>query len=347
MTSINRAVSTMLSCLALAAVACSETNELLPPVGGGAPIPCVGGCPEGQKCHYLDGSCVHAGIADCGVCADSTLCSPVYPVPACVVGTCAPPTTFRDGTVKLVSLAVAEEARGCDLDGDGAPNNRFASLPRQALNDEFARAIATDLMTILLEPSAAGWGEAGPTFDASLWFGTLAPQSRQCSPESVSALCSYTVSRASYDPASPSATCGNWLRFGDVARIGALIASPSPGPVLDLVVPVERRRWLLQFLGARLEADVSEAEVVGAGLGPRLDGRICAALPKSDLLLAIASLPPESVEQFGGSDVIQSVVDVLVEPDLDADGDGEAESVSMALDWTGVPARIVGYSPNE
>jgi len=335
---------------ALAFVACEETPGMLTPPtgqGGGAPLNCEGGCPTNQKCHFIDGECVYAGIADCGTCSEGFVCSPAFPDPTCVKGTCAPPAAFKDGTLKLISLAIAEEARGCDLDGDSKPDNRFAAVTKDIdLNGEFAKAIEADLVTMLLEPTAPMWDASPQTFEAALWFGTLAPQSKQCAPNSAEALCTYTVSRASYDPASLSAECSPWLRFEGLTRKVAEVASPSPGKALDMVVPVKAGGWLLQLLGARLDAKVSDAEVMGPGLGPKLDGRLCAAIPKADLLLAVDTLPPETIAKFGGSQVVKNVVDGLVEPDLDADGDGAAESVSMALEWTAVPARIVGYSPD-
>lgn len=330
--------------------ACEDAPGLAPPMGagGGAPLACPGGCPDGQKCHFVDGRCIHAGIANCESCAEGSLCSPAYPEPTCVDGTCEPPVTFGAGAVKLVALSIATEERGCDLDGDGKPDNRFAKVTGQVdLNGELAKAIEADLVTMLLEPSEPDWDAAPGKFEASLWFGTLAPQSKQCSTTSLDAICTYTVSRASYDPATLNPTCGNWLRFRDLERKGAEVASPNPGVALDMVVPVDAGGWLLQLLGARLDATASKAAVEGPGLGPRLDGRLCAAVPKADLLLAIDTLPPETIANFGGATVVKKVLDGIVEADLDADGDGDAESVSMALEWTAIPARIVGYSPEE
>ncbi|MBM4377271.1 MAG: hypothetical protein FJ095_19500 [Deltaproteobacteria bacterium] len=339
----------LLASTALAASACDEPTSLEPPTGsgGGAPIAC-GDCPANQKCHFVDGECIYAGIAVCESCAGESLCSPAYPEPTCVKGTCAPPSAFGDGTVKLVSLAVASEERGCDLDGDGDPDNRFASVIAQVdLNGELADAIEADLVTMLLEPTDPTWGDGGKPFGASLWFGTLSAQSKQCSTTSPEALCTYTVSRASYDPASLDETCATWLRFRDLARSGAEIASPTPGVALDMVVPVGGGGWLLQLLGARLDAVASQAAVEGPGLGPKLAGRLCAAVPKADLLLAVDTLPAETTAKFGGAEVVKKVVDGIVEADVDADGDGDADSVSLALEWTSVPARIVGYSPKE
>jgi hypothetical protein len=331
-------------------VACtSDAPTIESPVGsgGGAPRACASGCPTDQKCHYVDGECIYAGIADCGTCSIGFVCSPAYPAPTCVKGTCEAPTAFKDGAVKLIALAIADEARGCDLDGDGKPDNRFAAVSKDIdLNGELAKAIASDLVTMLLEPTAPKWDASPKTFEAALWFGTLAPQSKQCSPNSADALCTYTVSRASYDPATVGSECAPWLRFDGLERHVADVTSPSPGKALDMVVPVNPGGWLLQLLGARLDAKVSDAEVVGPGLGPRLDGRLCAAVPKADLLLAVDTLPAETIAKFGGAEFVKNVVDGIVKPDLDANGDGDADSVSMALEWTAVPARIVGYSPD-
>ena len=63
------------------------------------------------------------------------------------------------------------------------------------------------------------------------------------------------------------------------------------------------------------------------------------------MLLAVDTLPAETVAKFGGAEVVKKVVDGIIIADLDADGDGTADSVSIALEWTAVPARIVGYSP--
>lgn len=345
-----RVLATLLLSVGLGVAACDDPPTLAPPAGngGGGPVACDGGCPEGQKCHYVDGECIYAGIASCESCAVGSLCSPAFPEPTCVDGTCEPSSTFGEGTVKLVGLKIAEEARGCDLDGDGKPDNRFAAVQGQVdLDSELAKAIDADLVTMLLEPSQPDWGSAPGTFAASLWFGTLSPQSKQCSPSSLDAFCTYTVSRASYDPATLAPECATWLRFRDLTRTGDAIASPSPGVALDMVVPVKSGGWLLQLLGARIDATASKAAVEGPGLGPQLQGRICAAIPKADLLLAVDTLPAETIAKFGGATVVKKVVDGIVESDLDADGDGSADSVSMALEWTAVPARIVGYSPEE
>lgn len=339
----------LLSLTAMATGACEEPLVLAPPQGsgGGSPIVCEA-CPSGQKCHFVDGECIYAGIAECESCGEGALCSPAYPEPTCVSGTCAPPATFGNGTVKLISLAIASEQRGCDLDGDGDPDNRFASVIEQVdLNGELANAIEADLITMLLEPSDPNWGAEGGAFSTSLWFGTLSPQSKQCSTTSPEALCTYTVSRASYDPGSLEPTCATWLRFRDLKRTGDEVSSPSPGVALDMVVPVGSGGWLLQLLGARLDATALPAAIEGPGLGPALAGRLCAAVPKADLLLAVDTLPPETISKFGGVDVVKKVVDGIVEADFDADKNGEADSVSLALEWTGVPARIVGYSPKD
>ncbi len=334
---------------AVAMAACDDAPTLLGPAGsgGGAPVACEGGCPTTQKCHYIDGECIYAGIADCQSCSDGFVCSPAFPAPTCVKGGCEAQQAFKDGAVKLISLAIAAEQRGCDLDGDGDPDNSLSAVTKDVdLNAELANGIEADLVTMLLEPTHAAWDASPDSFAAALWFGTLAPQSKQCSTTSPDALCTYTVSRASYDPATLGAECAPWLRFDGLSRNGAEVASPSPGKALDMVVPVGTGGWLLQLLGARLDAKLSEAVVTGPGLGPRLDGRLCAAVPKADLLLAVDTLPPETIAKFGGVEFVTKVVDGLIEADLDADGDGTADSVSMALEWTAVPARIVGYSPD-
>jgi hypothetical protein len=337
---------------AIAVVACETPGRVLGPDDGGVE-PCERGCPPSQQCHYGEGTCIHAGIANCADCADGLVCSPAYPTPTCVKGTCEAQSSFSTGAVKIVRLAVASLERGCDLDGDGDPDNQLADIQKQIdLSSELQAAIDTDRATVLLEPSDASWGAitlggGADPYSVALWFGTLGPDSVACSPSALDAFCTYTVSRASYDPATLEPTCAPWLEFDDVRAEGAALASPSPGPALDMVIPLDPGRWLLQLLGARLEATAFDALVEGEGLAPRLEGRLCAAVPKVDLLLAVDTLPPETIAKFGGKSVVRDYVDAALEADLDASGDGEADSVSMALEWTAIPARIVGYSPDE
>ena len=160
-------------------------------------------------------------------------------------------------------------------------------------------------------------------------------------------MCTYTVSRLSYDPVSPGASCSTWLRVRDVKQTGGDLASPAPGPGTDMVVPTDAGGWLLQLLGTQLSAAVSSASASGPGLGPRLDGRLCAAVPKGDLLLVADTLPDDVAATYGGRDLVRTFIDGLIAADLDVDGDGKADAASVSLDWTAVPARIVGYSPLE
>ena len=347
-----RGRATAQAACAFALIACDDPGRILGPDDGGV-RPCERGCPTGQQCHYADGTCIHAGIATCSDCADGLVCSPAYPTPTCVKGTCEAQSAFSPGAVKIVRLAVASLERGCDLDGDGDPDNQLADIQKQIdLSSELQAAIDTDRATVLLEPSDASWGAitlggGADPYSIALWFGTLGPDSLACSPSALDAFCTYTVARASYDPATLEPTCAPWLEFDDVRSKGAALASPSPGPALDMVIPLDGGRWLLQLLGARLEATAFDALVEAEGLAPRLEGRLCAAVPKVDLLLAVDTLPPETIAKFGGKDVVRDYVDAALDADLDASGDGEADSVSMALEWTAIPARIVGYSPDE
>ncbi|MSP23935.1 MAG: hypothetical protein EXR75_01985 [Myxococcales bacterium] len=346
--SLHGALFVLAAGVAAAVIGCEGAAQQLLPGEGGGPVACGGGCPAEQKCHFADGQCIYGGIANCGPCAEGAQCSPAFPEPTCVIGTCSAPTDFSATVLKLVSLAVAPRESGCDLDGDGNPNNSLASVLADVdLNAEIAIAVASDRASVLLEATDAGWGELGSPFDVSLWFGTLAQESAKCSPANPEAFCTYTVARASYDPATLKTTCETWLRFDGVQRTGEIVASPSPGSALDMVVPVTVGSWLLQLLGARFDATATASAGTDPPSGPALEGRLCAAVPKSDLLLAVDTLPADVLAKFGGRNFVRNVLDGALEADIDADGDGVGESVSAAMSWHAVPARIVGYSPTE
>jgi hypothetical protein len=336
----------LVALVAVFLAACGPNTGTLP---GDRQPGCPAGCPDGQKCHFSDGRCILSGIAQClPDCGQQAQCSADYPQATCVLQRCDFPSTWRDGTLKLASLRIAMTEDSCDLTGDGKPDNQLARLLTVFdVNKQLAASVAADQATILLEPESATWGQEGQPFGVHLLFGTLAPASMRCQPDNANAFCTYTVSRLSYEVTSIAGGCAPWVRFDgltpDATRTS--VRTSDQGQMVDMAIPVDKGVWLLQLLAARLEGTLSQAVVTGPGLGPQVEGRICAAIPKGDILRAIESLPAETLSSFGGAESAKLLIDLALPADIDIDADGKPESVSGALRWTAIPARITGYSP--
>ncbi len=317
---------------------------------GGKISSCPGGCPSGQRCLVSTGQCVTAGLVTCSPpCGSAMQCSALFPSPTCVFGRCGRPAFpgpgFPGGVSKVIALSVLDDASGCDLNGDGRPDNRLSQL--QSFIDVNARLrsqIAADKITILLQPSSGG-SLATPGTGLSLLFGTLAPASAHCPPDSPDAVCLYNISTLSFDPVTDADTCAAFVTFAE-SDVTARDLHVEVGPrSVAVALPIDASSWLIQLIGARLSLDVAPGDPVGPGLGLAMKGKLCGAVPQADLLAAIDTMPADLIAGVGGADNARRLIKLLLPPDLDGDGDGVSESVSGALGLVAAPARIAGYSP--
>ena len=76
-----------------------------------------------------------------------------------------------------------------------------------------------------------------------------------------------------------------------------------------------------------------------------IQGVIGGAVKETDLIAAIEALPEGSFPGGLSADVILSLLDSLLEQDIDINGDGVKEASSAGLKFIGIPGTLVGVAP--
>lgn len=227
--------------------------------------------------------------------------------------TCALPETFTQ-TQRIVTLAVTDQKvtvdgkqylDGCDLDGDGLPNNvlgKVASLYKdlnKTLHDKLADGTLALAATRVLQPEA-------------LELVTVKPQG-SCDPQV--SKCPIVVERSNYLPGpSPLACAAKWR----------MVPGKEPGTWERTTVAN------VAFLSAELGYTVVVHSAKWLSEGTSGHVRICGVL--SNL---------QSMMECGGDPGCQKIL----KPDIDTDGDGENDALSFSLDLTTAPAGAVSLAP--
>ena len=132
------------------------------------PKACNGACTAAQKCNASTNKC----YTPCGgPCASGKTCDESDGPPGvCLGGSSTGGSWGTDGNSsgvqKITSIAIAASGAGCDLTGDGVPDNSFAALA-SILGSQLGTAVEDGSLVILFDPKA--WKTNGTAFqDASL-----------------------------------------------------------------------------------------------------------------------------------------------------------------------------------
>jgi hypothetical protein len=324
--------SLALASLALASLALASCGA---PPAPATPAYCPEGCAEGLHCYAPTEECVLDGVGTCEPsCASYEQCSVRAPEPTCFAQICTLPPAPPTPLLKVFSLALLPAAEGCDLDADGegdaeltALQEVYADLPQALTN-----AIAADRITVFLSREAER---------LDLLFGTLAPESLRCDPSNATAGCRYTITRESYDRGARSGPCPAWLSLDGASLDGSAYTAGGPDTNAGISVPIEAQQFLLQAYGLRADGALTQVE----GADSAMTLRLCGALPKAELSAALEGLPADSLAPVGGLESARSLLDLILDEDIDGDRDGTPESVSFALEARAVRADTVGWSP--
>ncbi len=315
-------------------------------------------CPAGQKCRPDRGICVTAGVVQCTPACPQSLTCRLQPPPACVLQTCALPSTWSTDVLKLTALSLKASDATCD----GAIGNALGKLAAQLplMQSLLTDAVANDQATVLLEPDALA--PSGGQGKLRWLFGTRAATSLKCNPTSQDAFCGYTASPLCWDRATPGAgVCAPWMQLpvqwappqapaiqGKLLGPGGDVALPA-GDVLQFSVPLAAgAQVLLQVFRPRLDAQVvvAQGDEPAGPLGWRtVQGSLCGAVPLADLDAALAGLPQTTLDALGGLAGAQSLRAKMLPGDVDLDGDGQVDAASAALAFTGTRAKVTGLSP--
>jgi hypothetical protein len=119
---------------------------------------------------------------------------------------------------------------------------------------------------------------------------------------------------------------------------GTLLKAGGPTTNFPFTLPIQGLPLQVTIYGARIEATVAlQGDQVTA-----FEGILAGAVPKASLMAAIDGLPDTGLPAGLDKASIKSLLEVLVESDIDTNGDGVKDAASIALKIKGVPAAITG-----
>lgn len=296
---------------------------------------CPAKCSAAQVCE--GGKCV-AVVTPCGgSCSAGTYCDDS--TGTCVNSGCKLPTSWAENTHKLSVFQVAESSQGCDLNGDGKPNNTLGKILKlyPAVNTELAKSIQDGLFNLLLE--APGFDDSGKPFQLNGLLGEVDPTNSACSMTSPWATCKFTVDDDNYKGGPTGTDCASQLVFKPATvKSGELKAGdPTSGNKVIVTLPTV------------VQLDIALSQVSLHGY-PKVDSgkwketkkaKLCGVITQQDFQKAIDAVPPEAWKQIQlTKEQVTLIINATLQPDIDTNKDGFADAISVAMLLETVPAKI-------
>ncbi len=299
-------------------------------------------CTE-DSCDALSG-CVHLPL-DGTVCDDGLDCSTGD---ICASGLCVADLTncgcqpvFSAYVNKVTSLQIGADGKvgsGLDVDGDatscspvgceaGIDNalSMMAGLANAALVD----AVTGGSVVLLFEHR--GFVATGDAYVLAIYVGEVADPA--CDWQSQS--CDYLVKEDSF-----GADCDPLVTMDNATVSGTALHAGGPGFNFAFPLPLAE--------GVLLDLVLYHAQVKGtvgfeAGGPGSLSGILGGAVAKQDMLDAIDALPADALPI--DKDMVLSLVEMMVVPDIDSTGDGQLNAASIGLPFAAIAGDIVGTTP--
>jgi hypothetical protein len=244
---------------------------------------------------------------------------------------CALPTQWGIGGAvpKVSALAVSPKTEGCDLDGDGKPNNVLGKVVDlyKDLNKVLGEKIADGTLSILLAP--VSYATDGTPFEVDVLAGAPDPLDAACDVTAAGANCAYRISKSSYDLESKATVCRAHNRVPGLSVTAGVLAAGTPPYVITLDATMA---------GVMVTLPVHVLVItgmVGPGALPQSiqGGRLCGFIHGDDAVCVPAN---------GATP--RSCVSLLLKSDIDTDGDGVLDGVSVSLDFAAVGGHVTGLS---
>ncbi len=273
-------------------------------------------------------------------CTSGNYCDLTAKPPVCKAMSCKLPDKFGAVTQKASKLSLPGAGSGCDLNGDGKPDNALGSglsmLLGQA-NDALTKSLTDGKLVILMNTDT--FKSDGSAFSMDMLIGDVDAANATCDFNSDSANCKYSVAPSSYDLTSAAGTCPALINFPNTKVASGKLSGGGPTQKFVLNLPVA---------GVALSLAISQAQITGDVTGSwdkTANGQICGVLTKTDLEKAINSVPDEQLAGLGmdKATVIQ-LFNSMVTPDFSTTG-GANDAYSVAIAWESVKGQITGLTP--
>ena len=284
--------------------------------GDTGPVDPCSKCFPGQQC--IDHQCVNPD--PCSKCTGGQTCIEGKCVDATL--DCKLPTSGVSKNVqKLTTIAIADSKVGCDVDGDGTPDNVFGALKTLVPADSLQASIDNGDMVLLLH--AASWTTSGVTFQIDALSGEL-DKDQGCKPSGPG--CDCLVSADVYDTKAKGDLCPAKTQF-NAKVVGNKMTGTSLSPVI----------FPLPLMGTTSSLTLHKASLEGTVSGPSswtstTNGLLCGAMKQKEVMNAVDAMPDSTFKELGiDKEMAKSILASMLTPDIDVDGDGSKESVSVAL----------------
>ncbi|MBM4344518.1 MAG: hypothetical protein FJ100_14225 [Deltaproteobacteria bacterium] len=299
------------------------------------PVPCGGACAAGTKCNPATNKC----YAPCGgPCPAGKTCDESAGPPGLCVGGAATGAWGTDGkgsgVQHITNLAIGSASTGCDLTGDGKPDNAMSALG-SFIGSDLGSSVASGDLVVLFDPKA--WKTNGTAFTIGLYSGSPDPADSGC--DFTGPNCTFQVAESSFDTTSgctPPA-CPPQVSFSN-AKVTNLKLTAS-APQFPLVLALGKAPLVIQVSKVSLSGSVQSATVWQT----TKSGLLCGAISDSDLNAAIDAAPDEAFAQVGGKAQVKSLLPMLLKKDVALNG-GAKDAYSIALTFETAGAKISGMA---
>lgn len=308
------------------------TNTCVRPVAV-QPI-CTVSCFKGQVCDPGTNKCRNLCQP---ACAATEFCHVSDGKGACSKVTCAYPSAWAANVQKVSKLQIADTSTGCDLDGDGKPNNvlgKVTELYKDA-NTQLAHSVADGTTVLLLE--AVAYSTDKTPFSLR-WLSGVFDKQQVCDP--LTATCDYTIAPGSYDKTAPGAICPAQLDFANAKVDADVLTASSDAQQLPVTLPI---------FGMALALHISKPSLQGATSGVATwettkSGMVCGYVTWDDLSAAVDAIPTAALAKIGGPAAIKSQLLWVFKPDIPSTPGGPKDAISVALDFETIPAHVTGLA---
>ena len=308
-------------------------------------------CNDGNQCTLdscADGTCINE-VQNGVSCDDGLECSIGD---HCENGTCVADESgcvcepiFADVVSKFTYMLIADTGHpgeGLDLDGDPgtcAPSTDCSAGIDNSLGPlggigtaDILKGIEEGEILILYEHK--GFNTNGAPYTMAVYA------ARKLDP--TNAGCDFQVSDCKYlvDEDSLDEDCNPIVALDNAMLNGNQLTAGGPGYTFPFELPLFGDVSLeITLFSATVEATAT----VSGGEITELEGILAGAVPKTQLKTAIENLPPEVEDQLPfPKEQIITLLELLVQPDIDGNNDGIKESASIGIQFTAIPGQITG-----
>jgi hypothetical protein len=324
--------------------ACTGPDVCTAGVCKGEPLSCNDGNPcTADSCGPASG-CKHAPL-EAVWCDDGLDCSTGD---SCVAGKCVADLSdckcqpqFAAQVNKIVTLAIGADGQpgnGLDVDQnpdtcapegkcDGGVDNSLSVIASLA-GAELQKALDKGQVILLLEHR--GFDPTGEAYTLTVHIGS--PADPACDVQTSS--CPYLVKSDSFDEA-----CNPLVALDNAAVKGTLLTAGGPGFDFSFLLPLSAEVVLEVVLYfAQIQAQVTYKDAAPA----TLTGILAGAVSKQGLIEAISAVDESQLPI--GKELVLTMIDLLVEADIDTDSDGLLDAASIGLPFSAIAGEIVGMS---